>query len=174
MKLQLNKSKTYLSYYFNKHIPIKFVKQFLNTYLVHDGLHYCWCMLYKFSGKLEFTNYEYELENSPYYIKTVDVDKHHVLYVFNIPTELDDVITTFINGKYSKLPERKELIRYLYQNFGLPLDSNITKILNRDASIRKKLEEELDVEIDPFAEVSSAPDMEAETFNYDLINAEKN
>lgn len=171
--MKINKSKTYLTYYFNKKIPIKFHQNLINTYIAFNNEYYCWCMLYKFSGKIEFTKYEQELEKSEFHIKTVDVDKEHVLYVFSIPKELDDVITLFTLGKYSYLPDINNLINYLVKNFNLPLNHNIVKILRRDNSLKKKLEDDLNIEIPEGLDLTDLPNLDNENYIFKVQNAKK-
>lgn len=164
--MKLNKSKTYLTYYFSKYIPIKFHKQLLNTYIAFNQEYYIWGMLYKFSGKKEFTDFEQKLLDNPYFKKSIDVSKETVLYLFNIPEELDDIIHLFISGKYSKLPNIDSLIIYLNKHFYLPLDHDIIKILKKDKEYKNKLEEELDIIIPDGLDLTDVPDLDSENFNY--------
>lgn len=162
--MKVNKSKTYLSYYINKYIPIEFHNKLKNTYIAFNDEYYYWCMLYEFSGKLDFTTYEEKLENNPYYVKTIDTDKTHVLYIFSIPEELNDVINLFVSGKYSKLPDRDNLIKYLVRTYNLPLNHDIVKILKKDPKLKERLENELDVIIDDDLDLSDLPDLNSENY----------
>lgn len=162
--MKVNKSKTYLSYYINKYIPIEFHNKLKNTYIAFNDEYYYWCMLYEFSGKLDFTTYEEKLENNPYYVKTIDTDKTHVLYIFSIPEELNDVINLFVSGKYSKLPDRDDLIKYLVRTYNLPLNHDIVRILRKDPKLKERLENELDVIIDDDLDLSDLPDLNSENY----------
>lgn len=162
--MKVNKSKTYLSYYINKYIPIEFHNKLKNTYIAFNDEYYYWCMLYEFSGKLDFTTYEEKLENNPYYVKTIDTDRTHVLYIFSIPEELNDVINLFVSGKYSKLPDRDDLIKYLVRTYNLPLNHDIVKILRKDPKLKERLENELDVIIDDDLDLSDLPDLNSENY----------
>ena len=162
--MKVNKSKTYLSYYINKYIPIEFHNKLKNTYIAFNDEYYYWCMLYEFSGKLDFTTYEEKLENNPYYVKTIDTDKTHVLYIFSIPDELNDVINLFVSGKYSKLPDRDDLIKYLVRTYNLPLNHDIVRILRKDPKLKERLENELDVIIDDDLDLSDLPDLNSENY----------
>lgn len=162
--MKVNKSKTYLSYYINKYIPIEFHNKLKNTYIAFNDEYYYWCMLYEFSGKLDFTTYEEKLENNPYYVKTIDTDRTHVLYIFSIPEELNDVINLFVSGKYSKLPDRDDLIKYLVRTYNLPLNHDIVRILRKDPKLKERLENELDVIIDDDLDLSDLPDLDSENY----------
>lgn len=162
--MKINKSKTYLSYYINKYIPIKFHNKLINTYIAFNNEYYYWCMLYEFSGKLDFTTYEEELEKNPYYIKTIDTDKKHVLYVFSIPEDILDVITLFESGKYSRFPDIDNLIKYLVKVYSLPLNHDIVKILRRDPKYKEQLEEKLGELIDDEMDLSDLPDLDSENY----------
>ena len=90
-----NKSKTYLLPYINDFIPLKFVSSILNTYVFYKG-EYRFCILYKFSGKKVFLDFEQELENNDHFIETLDVEHDKVLYVFDVPDELYNIFVNYL------------------------------------------------------------------------------
>lgn len=160
-----NKSRTYLIYYFNQFIPIKFKERLLNTYIMHEG-DFFWCMTYNFSGKRDFIEYESELTNSPYFLGTKNHDEkgNDVVYIFKIPDELIDVINLFTEGKYSELPDRDNLIAYILHFYNVTYECDVVGILTKDIGYRQKLEEMLNVNIPPKNELSTAPDLNKETY----------
>jgi hypothetical protein len=166
--LKLNKSKTYILYYIGKYIPIKFLDKLNNTYIFFNN-EYKICLRYTYSGKLEFTKYEKELESNEYYESTIDITKSEVLYTFNVPLELLDVLDLFISGKYSYLPEQEELVDFLICNFGLTEESKIIRIIRRDNELREALEEELNTKIPKDLDLSSLPDLDNENFIQEKI-----
>lgn len=158
-----NKSKTYILPFINELLPIKFLNNLINTYIFYDG-DYKFCMKYKFSGKLEFMNYEKEIENNPLYHSTVDINKSEVVYILNIPIELIDTVDLFIQGKYSYINNKEIINKFYIEKYHLPVNNKIWEILYRAESLRRKLEEELNVTICPEMDLSSPPDINNETF----------
>ena len=163
--MKLNKSKTYLLPYIDKYIKIKFINKLKNTYVFLND-EYRICLRYEYSGKKEFTDYEKELENNEYYDRTIDINKQEVLYAFNVPIELLEVIDLFLSGKISYMPEKEVMISFLVKNFDLKQDSELIKIINRDESYKRKLELELSVNIPNGLDLTSIPDVENENFKY--------
>lgn len=160
-----NKSKTYLLPYIDKYITIKFFDRLENTYISFND-DYRICLRYKYSGKNEFTEYERELERNKYYEKTIDINKNEVLYVFQIPEEMFNIVDLYISGKYSYLPDKDFLIKFLVKNFGLTLNSKIIKIINRDEQLKNEIEEELNIKIPEGQDISSVPEIEEENYYY--------
>ena len=159
--MKLNKSKTYLLPYIDKYIKIKFINKLKNTYVFLND-EYRICLRYEYSGKKEFK----ELENNEYYDRTIDINKQEVLYAFNVPIELLEVIDLFLSGKISYMPEKEVMISFLVKNFDLKQDSELIKIINRDESYKRKLELELNVNIPNGLDLTSIPDVENENFKY--------
>lgn len=161
------KSKTYLLPYINDYIEIKFPGRLKNTYISFNN-EYAFCLRYEYSGKKEFVNYERELENNKYYKSTYDINKKEVLYVFDIPEELFDIVDLFVSGKYSYMPNKEKVIGFLMKNFGLSLESKIVKILNRDEALKKEIEDQLNVKIPIGMDLSSPPDLDSENINFNV------
>lgn len=166
----LNKSKTYLLYYFVKALGIDQLGLLKNTYLYYEG-DYKVCFLYKFSGRKEFGDYERKLEQSGYYYKTVDVSKDKVLYVMNIPKELDELILIFEQGRYSELPERDELISFLKLKYGANENSRIIRILRKDITLKKEIETLIGESLGDL-DLSSSPYFDNENFTTKIYEKE--
>jgi hypothetical protein len=162
----LNKSKTYLLYYFAETLQIKNFHLLRNTYLFYEGEQKI-CFLYKYSGKKEFSEYERSLELNEHYCKTVDVSKDKVLYVMHVPEGLDEIIELFLEGKYSQLPDKQGLISFLKIEFGANEESKIIKIIRKDAGLKRQIEQELGVKLEE-QDLSSAPDFDKENFTKEL------
>lgn len=166
----LNKSKTYLLYYFAETLNISYFNLLRNTYLFYEGERKI-CFLYNYSGKIGFSEYERSLELNEHYFKTVDVSKDKVLYVMNVPEGLDEVIEFFIEGQYSKMPDKAGLISFLKREFGANEDSKIIKILRKDDGLKKQIEEELGAKLGN-QELSSSPEFDNENFTKKLYEKE--
>ena len=165
-EIVLNKSKTYLLYYFAATLKISNFQLLKNTYLYFEG-ELKICFLYSYSGKKSFTDYERSLEQNEHYYKTVDVSKDKVLFVMNVPEELEDIIATFLEGRYSKLPDTTGLINFLKLNYGAGEDSKIIRIIRKDAKLKQEIEEELNVKIGDL-DLSSPPEFYKENFTKKL------
>lgn len=161
--MSANKSKTYIIPYINDFIPIKFTSLLVNSYLFYKK-EYKICLLYKFSGKKGFTDYESELMANEYFIEAVDVDKDHVLYVFEVPDELYEIIDMFLEGKYSYLPNKNIVKDFLIDHFKLTKNHRIFHILDRSPELKEELEKELAVKIPDGVDLSSPPDILTEEF----------
>lgn len=165
---------TYLTYYFSQYISIKYTKkshekrpELINTFLLEDGDdEFCWYMLYRFCGDNDFCKFEDELFKNKYYVsqKNVDESGKYVIYKFNIPEELLDIMTLFLNGKYSRLPDKNKLINYVMSMFGINFEHDLIKVIKRCPSLRARMEEELNEYIDPEQDLSSVPDLKLETY----------
>lgn len=163
--MKLNKSKTYFLPYIDEFIKIKFVDRLKNTYVFLND-EYKICLLYEYSAKKDFAEYENELETNEYYNRTIDVDKKTVLYVFDVPLELMDCLDMFLSGKISYMPKREVMISFLVKNFNVKKDDDLIKIIKRDPKYKEKLELELNVKIPDGLDLTSSPDIENETFKY--------
>lgn len=162
-EISTNKSKTYFLPYMNEYIPIKHVSSILNTYLFYKE-EYKFCILYKFSGKKSFLDYETELMTNEYYIETLDVDHDKVLYVFDVPSDMFAVIDLFLEGKYSYLPNKDKIKQFLKYHYKLPRNHRIFHILNRTEILKKDLEEDLGVTIPEGLDLSDPPNKMTEEF----------
>lgn len=167
--IKLNKSKTYLLYYFSETIGIKFFDLLKNTYLYYEGEKKI-CFLYKYSGNKKFSDFERSLEKNENYVKTIDVSSDKVLYIMNIPEGLDSVIDLFLRGKYSELPEKEELIFFLKSNFGLKDESKIIRIINKDHILKQEIEERIGASIGDL-DLSEIPEFDKENFTKKLYEA---
>lgn len=162
----LNKSKTYLLYYFSETIGVKFFNLLKNTYLYYEGEKKI-CFLYKYSGSKKFSEFERSLEKNENYVKTIDVSSDKVLYIMNVPEGLDCVIDLFLRGKYSELPEKEELIYFLRSKFGLNDESTIIRIINKDPILKREIEIKIGESIGDL-DLSSIPEFDKENFTKKL------
>ena len=159
-----NKSKTYILPYINDYIPIKYTRLLQDTFLFYEK-EYKICLLYKFSGKRFFLDYETELMSNEYFDKTIDIHPDKVLYIFDIPEELFKIIDLFLNGKYSYLPNKDKIKEFLMDNFNIKEDHKIFHILDRSSILREALEKNLKVKIPEDLDLTDPPKIETEEFN---------
>lgn len=164
-KIRYNKSKTYLLPLISELINLepKFFDYLINTYIFDSENKYTNCIFieHKFNFKNpEFTAYEHRMIDNQYFIDLIDIDDR-VVYIFKFPEEYMLEYNHFINGNYSKFQDdAKDLILEFYGKMyennlnALPFLIKVKQILFKDEKLRKKLEEELKVEISKDAELS--------------------
>jgi hypothetical protein len=153
-----NKSKTYLLPYMADHIELSFIQRLKNTYILYNGV-YQFCMEYEFTGKKVFTDYEASLVRNPLFVEMADIDKEHVVYVFDFPDEMFPIIDLFTKGRYSYLPDKGKIKRFLMANFGVKSDHRIFHILDRTVYLRSALEDTLGVAIPEELDLEDPPDL---------------
>ena len=180
IKIERNKSITYFLPIFDKFVSIKYFNLLENTYFWYDDISTeSFCLLYKFDGRIRgeykhregFVVYEQELRNSKYYLGECDYNEY-VLYMFELPKELQYIKYTLIEGKYSKLKEiyKKYILDFILQRYGSFDASVIKQILYKDAKYRNNLSEQLKIAIPENAELSSIINIENEMFSNHVIN----
>ena len=123
-------------------------------------------LLYRFSGDVEFTRFEAALEQFRNFKYKIDTDPHHVLFVFAVPEETQASYEHFVNGRYSEIDDIVKLKILDYHGFNM--DGSTAKILFRSPSLKKELEEQLDVTIPEENELHSPPKLNEETFDPEL------
>jgi hypothetical protein len=103
-------------------------------------------LLYRFIGDTWYTDFEQELRNSPYFIESQDVDKHHVLYEFSVPSDYIEDMDLILEGKYSQISigAKNRVLTF----HGSTSDKPIHGILSRSSEYREKLEKELGLDKD--------------------------
>jgi len=92
-----------------------------------------------------------------------DLDKDHILVIFNIPKPYIQEYFKFKNGEYSKLNKNYKLKILEYHN--LNTDSMIGQILFKTKGRKKQLEHSIGMELSPDAELYSIPNLDIELFN---------
>lgn len=177
LEIKRNKSLTYLLPVFSRFVPVSYFRLLANTYLWFDDFsEETFCLLYKFDGRVQgkmssregFTVYEDKtLRRNKYYLGSDDYDKF-VIFKFQLPDEMYDLRTMFIEGKFSYFPRvAKEIVLEWTMRYYGPNDrSFIEMIFNRDPLLRNKLLEKLgpSTQLPDDAEVSSVPYVEDEMF----------
>tara|TARA_R110002020_G_scaffold165581_3_gene353103 strand:- start:26753 stop:27508 length:756 start_codon:yes stop_codon:yes gene_type:complete len=128
-------------------------------------------LLYRFSGKKEFVDFEHYLKSLDNFIECVDTSNKTTLYIFNVPEKHKKEFNLFLAGKYSKFDSKYKL--KILRFHGFTKDSTLGKILYKAASRRKQLETALgpEVTIEKSAELYSIPNMTQEIYDptvYDI------
>lgn len=136
---------------------------FVNAFIEINEYNNCICLLYRFSGDPLFLKFEQALKQFRTFKDTFDPSPHFVTFVFDIPTKYEEDYANYIAGKYSKFsPEFKSKIMEFHS---FNIYGEMAQILFQDENRRKRLEEDLGVELPKGSELFSIIDKEEETFN---------
>lgn len=138
-----------------------FINCFIGT--TEDDTNRVIALLYKFSGKTDFLKFESAMCAFRSFIRRYDPDPYHVMFLFNVPESATKSYEHFVNGKYSEIDDIWKL--KILEFHGFDIDGMTGKILFQADSLRKEIEERLDVELPPDAELHSKPNLEFEVFN---------
>jgi len=120
-------------------------------------------LLYRFSGESLFLKFEEALSQFAGFVKTYDPSPEYVVFVFKVPTTQRQNYNYIINGDYSKVDVLYKNKILEFHNF--TTEGDLAQILFRSKNRKKRLEEQLGVELPDNAELHSIMDIEAETFN---------
>lgn len=135
---------------------------------------YMFCDDVQSDGNLIFLHYEYQdldgsfarLENNfkqlPEFKGMFDPDKYTTIFYFEVPVQWYDDYVLYKESKYSRISQKlkNKILRF----YALGPQSQVYKVLYRDAEKKKQLEEELDVILPEDAEVASALEFSNETY----------
>jgi len=104
------KTKTYSYMYpmIHSEVPKGFFNHLVNVFLgdiEYPALDNHLFLLYRFSGSIDFADFENSFENSPLFVQSYDPDKFHVMKVFAMSKDLQDDYDTFTKSLYSKLSD---------------------------------------------------------------------
>jgi hypothetical protein len=133
-----------------------------NSFITYTDSVYSIVLLYRFSESVLFSNFEKYVVKHPLFIKTIDIDFYHVMYLFNIPAKFQKDIVLFKEGKYSKLSYalKESILRF----FDFNNDGVMAQILSKSDKRRVQLELELDAIIDEKIDLYSIPDLSKEVY----------
>jgi hypothetical protein len=136
---------------------------FVNAFIATEEEPNCIALLYRFSGDPLFLKFEAALGAFRTFVRKFDPDPHHVVFVFDIPKNGKASFKHFKNGRYSQMDDIWKL--KILEFHGFDIDGRTGKILFQSESLRKEMEEELNIDLLPGAELHSIPNMKLETFN---------
>jgi hypothetical protein len=158
------KSSTYFLPILNSLVNFKFLHLLQNSYVMNSVEEGCFSVLYKWSGKPEFTDWESELMQHHLFVGHEDYDEY-VLYKFKLPKNSQDILKLFIQGNYSKYPDSaKEAVKSFIESRGFANADKIFKIMNLDENLRLQMQKDSGNIIPVGSELSAPPDINSETF----------
>ena len=110
---------------------------------------------YKFSGDLNFIEFEKKLMSNENFEFYYEIDKYHTMYVFKIPELWISDYNKFKEWKPSSFSqEYKNKVKFFYK---LTNDHIICKVLNKDESLFKQLDDTVGEKVPRNLEASSFP-----------------
>jgi len=137
---------------------------FMNAFIAVPDHPRCIALLYRFSGNILFTKFESALCSFRSFEHRYDPDPFHVLFVFNVPQEAEASYDHFINGRYSQIDDLWKL--KILDFHGFDMDGHTGQILFRDARLREKIENKLDIQLSEETELHSIIDRNVEELDF--------
>lgn len=110
--LKTTNSSLYFLPFIDELVDFRALDRIENTYLYNNNEDKQFCILYKFSAKLEFIKYEEKLMQHELYLGHEDYDEY-VLYKFKIPAKLESLRDKIINSSFKvyQTDEKRTIIR---------------------------------------------------------------
>ncbi len=169
--MKLTRSHTYLLPIFNNYVEI-LQPLILNTYLgvknintTFDETIYCH---FKFDS--DNLSYEKYLFNHKLFYKHINLKDNTYILGFYFPKEeIETMYSNFINGKYSKFPNKHKLTILNFHK--LNSQSLQAKIMFKDKLLYQEMSNKLNCEIPYTQEIGEIPTFESECFyniNYEI------
>ena len=165
INLKTGKSSTYILPLFDQIIKFKHLNFMIGSFLYNNKDDKSFSVLYKFSGKEFFSEYEHQIMNHHLFIGHEDYDEY-VLWKFKVPRIIAPIIELFIQGKYSEFPiEAKDSIESFIEKRGFNNSKRVRMILDKHKDMREELSTKLKAKIPITNELSEAPNLERENFS---------
>tara|TARA_R110000823_G_scaffold209188_1_gene339430 strand:+ start:115 stop:879 length:765 start_codon:yes stop_codon:yes gene_type:complete len=146
-------------------------KLFMNAFVGIEDKKDCIVLLYKFSMDSLFLKFEKAVQKFKSFSEKIDIDPHHVLFIFNIPSEHVDNYCKLKEGKYSEVSDNYKF--QILEFHGLGVKDQVSQVLWKAEKRRKAMEETLAAEIDPDSELLTPIDFDTEVYNletYEIKN----
>lgn len=130
---------------------MKYHSHFINCYVgtKDEGFMPNIYLVYRFDGDLSFTKFEKELQNHELFEQSIEIDDHHVMYIFNMTSEMKENFDKFCNGAYSTFSEsyKKKILQFVI-NPAVVKEKDIEKtitygVLYKTDEQLKRLEEQI-------------------------------
>jgi hypothetical protein len=166
----LNKSYSYLVPLVNEFCPVDsdYILLLDNVFAKHSLYpeEKTLTIRYEFVANDPFMEYIDSFRKNELYLATY-IDQEHVSVSMYFPREYYKEHNLYLKGKFSQFsePAKEKILRYVLDIHKLKDAERVRRVLYRDPQLRKELEQRLDVILDPMMELSSIPDLKAETYH---------
>lgn len=130
--------------------------------------------IYRFSGDTRYTTFEGKLMKHSYFSRKIDLDKYHVMYVFEIPQNELYEYYCFISGNYSKFSEeyKHKILKFSINPAVTPVSTvpshPLYGVLYKTEKRRLQVEEYVNCKLPEDAELDSIPSELDETYFGDI------
>jgi len=134
-------------------------------------------LVYRWSGSLDFKAFEDKLKEHDLFQQMVDLDRHHVMYIFKMTEEQSKVFELFKAGKYSHFPEnyKKQVINFVVNPAEAPTEADRKATITYGTLYRTDLQRDKiqklvgsNATLPPDAEYYSIPTEENEVYTGDI------
>tara|TARA_R110000737_G_scaffold137015_2_gene167903 strand:+ start:1252 stop:2031 length:780 start_codon:yes stop_codon:yes gene_type:complete len=138
-------------------------QMFVNAFVATEDNTNCIALLYKYSAQPLFVKFEAALCSFRTFVKRIDPDPYHVLFIFDIPKDAKSSYEYIKNGQYSLIDDKWKF--KILQFHGFDAHGHTGQILFQAPTLRKTLEEQLQVVLTEDAELYDKLDITKETYN---------
>ena len=135
----------------------------INAFLGFEDIKNHLVLLYRWSSDPLFAKFDLALRKFPTFVKAINADPTHTVYIFSIPDKHLKNFKLFTKGKYSKLTDDYKLKILDFHH--MTADSALVKILFKSYERKAELEKKLDAELPEDSELLSIIDLENETLD---------
>jgi hypothetical protein len=99
-------------------------------------------LVYRFSGSREYGAFEESMKSHDLFNEAVDLDRHHVMYIFDMTEEQKNIFEMFKTGKYSHFPEnyKKQIISFVVNPADAPTEADRKTTVTYGALYRTDLQ----------------------------------
>lgn len=155
---------------------MKYGSSFTNCYVgtKEEGYMDNFYLVYRFSGNVEYIKFEEELKNHPKFSSMVDLDRQHVMYIFNMNEEDKFNFKKFKNGEYSKFTDKykKQILNFTINpvnTISSKIEDTITYgVLYKTDKQKKRIEDMIGQKLDSNLEYYSIPEENNEVYTGDI------
>lgn len=135
----------------------------LNAFIGIQDTGDCIVLVYRFSMDPIFMKFEQALKQFSNFKEMIDIDPHHVIFVFNVPERHQVDYQKFVAGEYSKMSNDYKI--QILDFHDLELGGAIGQILFKSPKRKLQLEQLLAVELEDDSELYSIMSPEIEHFD---------
>lgn len=170
MAMLRDKDQTYTSMKYSTHLVNCYVGTKDEGYMPNIYL------VYRFSGSMEYRAFEEELKSHDLFSSVIDLDRHHVMYIFEMTHEQQKIFKLFKEGKYSYFPEnyKKQVVSFTINQASHPTESDRKGTITYGALYRTDLQRDKiqnligNAVLPKNAEYFSSPDEDNEIYTGDI------
>lgn len=124
-------------------------------------------LLYRFSANPVYLDFEAKLAAHPLFEQNYEVDKHHTMFVFNIPEEFQEDYNKLIRGEYSKVSEKSKA--HILSFHGLKQESNTGGVLYKTGTKKDAVEASINLGLPKYQWTKIPDDVELEEAFNDAV-----